>query len=133
MQQEWGTSCSGANRNPEGKTRMPFPVGVKSGPVVSITFLRQYYIYSVFHFLYITLDGRKSICRDQTSRVVQIVTGGELLPGTYHILNLFRYGAYRLGPLYIFLVQFLCFDARRVATDWDGTWGLILISTQSTL
>lgn len=128
MQQEWGTGFSGANRNPKGKTGIPFPVGVKSGPVVSITFLRQYYIYSVFHFLYITPDSRKSICRDQTSRVVQIVTGGKLLPPTYHILKVFRYEAYRPSLLQIFPLQFLSFRAVRVPADCGGNLGVIILS-----
>lgn len=55
----------------KGNPGILFPVGVKSGAVVSITFSETIlHIYSVFHFLYVTLDSRKSICRDQTSRVV---------------------------------------------------------------
>lgn len=99
--------------------------------VVLLLLLRQYYIYSVFHFLYITLDGRKGIWRDQTSRAVQIVTGEELLPGrTVHILKIARVSGLSLQFCWItFQVQFLHADTIHAATDWVGSLGVIRKST----
>lgn len=113
MQQEQGLCLSVRavlvqNRNQRGKREQYFrPARQDETSCQYHLSKRQYYIYSVFHFLYITPDSRKSICRDQTSRVVQIVTGSELLPATYHILKVLRYQAY------IALVcreRFLCFN-----------------------